>query len=574
MNADLPALVVYARTSTDDLQAPEDSLAWQVSRAEALVKDRATIISVVHETDTSRSVPWARRQRASQLLTELYRPDRAWDGIVIGEPQRAFGSAAQVQDVLPRLADGGATLWVPEVGGPVDPGSEAHDIMLSLFGGLSKAERRRLQVRVRAAKETQAATGRFQGGRPPYGYRLESTGVPHPNADKARWGAELQRLAIDPETATWVQQIFAWRLEGLGYGTIAAKLDEAGVPCPSAHDRERNSHRAGRSWGRSTVAEIVSNPRYRGDDAYGRYRKVERLFDRHDPSAGFVSVLVPQPEDAWVMVAGTVPAIVSAADWTAAQPARAPTSAGGRRTDTPGRYSLRGLMICTACGHLMQGNGIKRAKQTTVHYRCVYRANYPGDGDHPKTLAVAEARILPLLDAWLGQVFDRDRLDQTIETLLAAHTGRSTTEPGAVVEARRRAADARARLDRAVAAIAAGVDPTLMVPVTRSAQADLSKANDVLAAHTARSTPLALTPNMIRSVLLAHQGLPGLLADVATPDERRQLYAGLGLRPAYGRRTVNGQVRELFRPSFSASGSPARSERDTRGVTARVGGGT
>ena len=29
------------------------------------------------------------------------------------------------------------------------------------------------------------------------------------------------------------------------------------------------------------------------DDAYGRYRKVERLYDRADPSAGFVTKLVP-----------------------------------------------------------------------------------------------------------------------------------------------------------------------------------------------------------------------------------------------------------------------------------------
>lgn len=143
-----------------------------------------------------------------------------------------------------------------------------------------------------------------------------------------------------------------------------------------------------------------------------------------------------------------------------------------------------------------------------------------------------------------------------------------------MVEARHLAADAQSRLDRAVAAITAGVDATLMVSVTKQAQADLATANGVLAAHTARSSAAVLTPAMVRSVLLRHQGLPGLLADVATPDERRQLYAGLGLRLAYERRTVNGQVSELFRPSFSTSGSPARSERDTRGVTARVGGGT
>ena len=53
----LPRLLIYARTSTDDQQSPEDSLAWQVSLAKALVAGRAEIIVVVHETDTSRSIP-------------------------------------------------------------------------------------------------------------------------------------------------------------------------------------------------------------------------------------------------------------------------------------------------------------------------------------------------------------------------------------------------------------------------------------------------------------------------------------------------------------------------------------
>lgn len=216
---------------------------------------------------------------------------------------------------------------------------------------------------------------------------------------------------------------------------------------------------------------------------------------------------------------------------------------------------------------------MRRANGVATHYRCTYRSNYPGDDAHPKTMNVAEARILPLLDGWLSEVFDRDHLDETIHTLLSVGQ-RDATAPPQVSEARRQADDAQAHIDRATRAIMAGVDADLLVIETRRAQADLARANGVLAAHTARSSSVALTPNMIRSVLLAHQGLPGLLADVASPDERRQLYAGLGLRLAYERRTLDGQVRELFRPSFSTSGSPARSERDARGVTARVGGGT
>ncbi len=435
--------------------------------------------------------------------------------------------------------------------------------MLNLFGGLSKAERRRLQTRVRAANEQQATTGRFQGGRPPYGYRLVSTGRPHPNPEKARWGAELQRLEVDPETAPWVQQIFSWRAQGDGYGGIAARLDELGVPCPSSYDRRRNPHRAGRAWGASTVLAIVRNRRYRGDDAYGKYRKVERLYDRHDPSAGFVSKLVPADESTWVIVEGTVPAIVTRQEWQAAQGEKTATPTGGRRQDAPHRYALRGLVVCALCGHIMQGSTRKRANgRLHNNYRCAYRSNYPGDVEHPRSLSVAESRVLPPLDMWLGRMFDPDHIDEAIDTLLSLDQ-RIDTEPPPVVEARRLAADAQARLERHVAAINAGFDPSLLVSDTR--QADLAKANGILAAHAARGTPVVLTPAMIRSVLLRHQGLPRLLRDVATPDERRQLYAGLGLSHAYERRIINGETKELFRPSFQAVGG--------RGVTLRVGGG-
>ena len=554
---DLPRLVIYARTSTDDQQSPEDSLAWQVALAKSLVAGRAEIIDVVHDTDTSRSIPWARRPRAARLLAELYSPDRRWDGIVVGEPQRAFGSAMQVQLILPQLADGRASLWCPEVGGPVDPTSEAHDIVLNLFGGLSKAERRRLQTRVRAAKEQQAQTGRFQGGRPPYGYRIVSTGQPHPNPEKARWGAELQRLEPDPDTAPWVQQIFAWRCQGDGYGSIAARLDDLAVPCPSAYDRARNRHRAGKAWNRSAVAAIVRNPRYKGDDVYGRYRKVERLYDRNDPSAGFVSKLVPADESTWVIIEGSVPALVSADEWAQAQPARSDAPKGGRRPDQPSRYALRGLVFCQLCGHPMQGNTVGRAAgRRAILYRCIYRSHYPGDNEHPRSLAVAEVRILPVLDEWLGKLFDPEHIDETVQTLIRADQ-RDDGDPPTVIQARRLAEAAQARITRHVAAIDAGVDPTLLVDQTRQAQADLAHANGIIAAHAARTTIARLTASSIRTVLSRHQGLPGLLQKVATPDDRRKLYADLGITLSYERRTTAGTTNDLVRPCLSLSrGNP------------------
>ena len=233
----LPRLIAYARTSTADQQNPRESLRWQLDAARTLITGRAEIVEVVHDTDTSRSLPWSQRKQAATLLARLPDPARGWTGIVIGEPQRAFGDTSQVQHVLAQLNHYGVTLWIPELQGPVDPNSEIHDIILSLFGGLSRAERNRLRVRVRTAMRAMAPEGRYLGGRPPYGYQLVRTGTAHPNPEKARQGIQLTRLAIDPDTSLVVKQIFAWRAEGLGFRAIATRLSDAGVACPSAADR-------------------------------------------------------------------------------------------------------------------------------------------------------------------------------------------------------------------------------------------------------------------------------------------------------------------------------------------------
>jgi DNA invertase Pin-like site-specific DNA recombinase len=66
---------------------------------------------------------------------------------------------------------------------------------------VSKGERNRIRIRVRAAMAAQAAIeGRFLGGRPPYGYRIADAG-PHPNPAQAADGKRLYKLEPDPETA-------------------------------------------------------------------------------------------------------------------------------------------------------------------------------------------------------------------------------------------------------------------------------------------------------------------------------------------------------------------------------------
>jgi len=175
----------YGRVSTEDQQDPEASRNWQLSRSRALIEPAGgKIVAEYFDVGLSRSLPWKRRPQAARLLAALRNPNRGFDAVVIGEPQRAF-YGNQFGLTFPLFEHYGVALWVPEVGGAIDPGSDAHDLVMALYGGMSKGERNRIKIRVRSAMASQAATeGRFLGGRPPYGYRLADAG-PHPNPTKA-----------------------------------------------------------------------------------------------------------------------------------------------------------------------------------------------------------------------------------------------------------------------------------------------------------------------------------------------------------------------------------------------------
>src|SRR5450631_1679000 len=161
-NAPVRRFAFNGRVSTEDNQDPEASRNWQLSRSRALIEPAGGIIVAEYfDIGQSRSLPWPRRPQAAQLLADLADPSRGFDAVVIGEPQRAF-YGNQYSLTMPVLTHYGVQLWVPEVGGPIDPDSEAHDLIMSVFGGMSKGERNRIKLRVRAAMAAQAAVeGRF-----------------------------------------------------------------------------------------------------------------------------------------------------------------------------------------------------------------------------------------------------------------------------------------------------------------------------------------------------------------------------------------------------------------------------
>ena len=266
--------------------------------------------------------------------------------------------------------------------------------MLAL-GYQSKREITRARIRVRTAMAAQTREqGRYLGGRPPYGYRLADAG-PHPNKAHAAWGRRAHRLEPDPETAPVVRWMFAQRLAGHSVSRITRALNDAGIPCPSAADPKRNPHRTGTAWTLRTVAAILANPRYTGRQVWNRQRTDHDLVDPANTGLGH------RPVQRWNLPAGWVishrpahPALVSEADFIAAQDASAPRGPAGPAAR---RYLLAGLLQCGVCGRRLESawsNG-KPAYRCRHGYTSATRPN----PTRPKNLYIREDTIMPRLAA-------------------------------------------------------------------------------------------------------------------------------------------------------------------------------
>jgi DNA invertase Pin-like site-specific DNA recombinase len=525
----------WGRCSTEDQQDPQASRGWQLTRSRTLIEPRrGVVVAEYFDVDESRSVPPSRRPRARSLLAALADLDRGFDAVVVGEPHRAF-YGNQFGMTFPLFEHYRVPLWVPEVGGPIDPGNEAHELVMLVFGGMSKGERNRIKIRVRTAMASQAKMeGRFLGGRPPYGYRLADAG-PHPNPAKAADGRRLHRLELDPVTSPVVARIFNEFIDGDGLFAIAECLTKDGVPSPSAYDRARNSHRSGIAWAKSAVRAIILNPRYTGHQVWNRQRKDEVLLDVNDVSAGHTTKLRWNDRDAWVWSDSVAhPPIVSVEDFQQAQEILA--SRGGRQTGRrPKRvantYLLRGLLHCETCKRRMQAQTTRRALHTVVYYRCRYPQEYALANKvlHPQNVYIREDAVVGQLDRWLAGLFAPGRIETTVEALVGAQES-GAAESEAIAAARRQVDECDRVLSQHRAALEAGADPTIVARWMKETQHKRTAAERFLERAPVETMPLDRRKVM---ELVSVAGNMVALLGQTDRDRKARIYSGLGIRLEY-----------------------------------------
>ncbi len=524
----------YGRVSTEDNQDPESSRIWQLTRANTLIAPHHGRITVeFFDIGDSRSLPWQRRPEASLLLAALRDPNRGFHRVVIGEPHRAF-YGNQFGLTLPLFEHYGVELWVPEIGGAIDPSNEAHELVMSVYGGMSKGERNRVKIRVRSAMAAQThLEGRYLGGRPPYGYTLKDIG-PHPNPAKAADGRRLHALTPDETAAPVVRRIFAEFLAGNGLFLIAEGLTRDGVASPSAHDPARNRHRSGIAWSKSAVRAILTNPRYTGRQVWNKQRTDEILMNVEDVAMGHTSVMRWNKPDQWITSKALAhEPLIDDDTFTRAQDIL--TSRGSARGGehkqhrTRHPYVFRGAVDCAVCQRKMQG----QHSHGSAYYRCRFPQEYAlaNKVGHPRNVIMREDAVIGSVDAWLIQVFAPDQREHTI-TAMVDQYGPDLVSP---VTSRAQAviAECDAKIKRYRAVLDAGGDPALVtswIAQTQAerirAQAQLDQDNDQpVGARRMSRDEIADLVHALGDIVVA-------LAE-ADPADKAEVYRQLGLRLTY-----------------------------------------
>ena len=113
-----------------------------------------------------------------------------------------------------------------------------------------------------AALKAKRQNGEYIGSYAPHGYRKDP--------------GNKNRLLVDPETAPVIRQIYEWRAQGLGYGTITRMLNERDIPSPGRYRFEHgiitNNNKKGSAllWNRHALSDILRNIVYIGHLAQGK----------------------------------------------------------------------------------------------------------------------------------------------------------------------------------------------------------------------------------------------------------------------------------------------------------------
>ena len=204
--------------------------------------------------------------------------------------------------------------------------------------------------------------GDFIGAWAPYGYRKQPDN-PH-------------KLEPDEATAPVVRQIFRWRAGGMGITQIARRLNDSGVPSPSAYLYNtgvcKTEKYNGVSWYVQTVKNLLSRQVYIGHMVQGKKR--QSFYENRGQ--------YKKPREEWIVVENTHEPLIDRETFDKVQELARRKNA--EYFENLGRFThletteniLKGLVCCADCKRpLVRYKNVSHEKKLWYTFICPTHAN-------------------------------------------------------------------------------------------------------------------------------------------------------------------------------------------------------
>lgn len=271
-----------------------------------------------------------------------------------------------------------------------------HDgYIVPLTNILNESYSRDISRKISSAIKTKELHGDFRGPFAPYGY--------------SKCPTDHSKLEINPETAPVVIEIFALRVQGMGYTGIARLLNKRGIPAPGAYlyqkgfsDRETYRDALWTVWNMKT---ILHSEVYLGHLVQGKRTQASYKRKREERYAS---------ADEWRIARNTHPPIIDEATFAAVQELARQSKASfeampgkGAADDLKTPNLFKKLIYCADCGKAMNRRHLysRKAEGRAYYYsyQCVTSQKLPG-ACTPKNLM--ESELLAVVSGTIRQHLD------------------------------------------------------------------------------------------------------------------------------------------------------------------------
>nr|CTQ91107.1 Recombinase [Kibdelosporangium sp. MJ126-NF4] len=377
-------------------------------------------------------IPIARDGGIADLLAETKRPDRRFDVVICESMSRLARKMFETLSVERELEQAEVPVFASNEPILLSGGRAQQILQRRINQSVAEYEVLNMLEQSWGGTCTHVREG-YNIGKPPYGYAAKK--FRHPNPAKAEKGLTKTRLEPDGIKGEAVALMAKWRYhEGVGCDTISERLnmdlDKYPPPEPPGGQRARGA------WSKSSVVEILKNPKYTGYQVYNRRARRSRG-GRNKPNPPEMWVWSTEPAHEPLIPKWMFGEINAAS-------ARKKGSRDGAELNvhptTTQAYLLRGRVKC-ACDRRMLGH----RHRGFVYYRCWPTNNNRGRPDkhagHPRTVYIREEAIV---DA-VNQVFSEFLFAPGRRELLLADVGDAGNQ------AERERQEKRARLERRIA---------------------------------------------------------------------------------------------------------------------------